>query len=174
VNFGAADISLIIEILVVLSVLATLSLVLFAGLSRRRQEVCVLKSIGFVRRQVAAAVRGQSAMIMAIAVGQASRSDWRLRWAWNLTASNFGVVSVVQAPAWEIVALATGALIVAELVASVPAGLAARVRPGPVLRSCEHDRQAVAIRRRCEAKRLVGSGQPTRWAGVRATRSVVA
>jgi hypothetical protein len=55
--------------------------------------------------------------------------------AWRAFAANIGVVPVSVVTAWVIVALAVGALVLANLLAVLPAVVAARSRPGELLRT---------------------------------------
>jgi predicted lysophospholipase L1 biosynthesis ABC-type transport system permease subunit len=96
----------------------------------------MLKTLGFTRRQVSGAIAWQASTIAVVAVvvgvpiGVAAG-----RWAWTLLAGSVGFLSE-PAVAWLAVALALPILVIgANLVAAVPAWLAARTRPAAVLRS---------------------------------------
>ena len=57
------------------------------------------------------------------------------RFGWNLLAAELGVVREPVAPAWSAFLVIPAALLLANLVALVPAAIAARIRPAVVLRA---------------------------------------
>ena len=102
----------------------------------RRRELAVLRAMGAVRRQVAAAVWSQATLtavlgsLVGVPLGVALG-----RQAWALVADGVGVVDA-PATAWALLgASALSMFAVANLIASGPAWLAARLRPAAVLRS---------------------------------------
>jgi ABC-type antimicrobial peptide transport system permease subunit len=104
--------------------------------ARRRTETGLLKVLGFVRRQVAGAVCWQATTVAlaGIAVGApAGIAVGRL--LWRVFATNFGVVPVAVVPPLLVGVLVAGVVIAANLLAAVPALLAARVHPGRLLRA---------------------------------------
>jgi hypothetical protein len=115
---------------------ATMVHLLLVSVARRRRETGLLKSLGFVRRQVAAAVCWQATTValigivvgapIGIAVGRA---------LWRVFAANFGVVPVPVAEPLALAGLAVGVLAAANVLAVIPALAAARARPGQVLRA---------------------------------------
>jgi predicted lysophospholipase L1 biosynthesis ABC-type transport system permease subunit len=115
---------------------ATLLHLLLVSVARRRTETGLLKVLGFVRRQVAAAVCWQATTVAlaGVAVGvPAGAAVGRL--VWRVFATNFGVVPVAVVPPLLVGALAAGVVVAANLLAVVPALLAARVHPGRLLRA---------------------------------------
>jgi hypothetical protein len=136
VNFGeAVNFPLIFGVMLALFGAATLLHLLVVSVSRRRREVGLLKVLGFVNRQVAAAVSWQATTLalvgivigvpLGLAVGQQ---------VWRAFASNLGVVPVSVVPVWLVVGVAVGVLVVANLLAVAPALAASRSRPGQLLR----------------------------------------
>jgi hypothetical protein len=114
---------------------AALAHLLFVSIARRRREVAVLKVVGFVRSQVAAAVCWQSTTIALIGIVLGVPIGIALgRVIWRAFASNLGVVPVEIAPVRLVFLLAAGALVVGILLALVPATLASRTRPAVALR----------------------------------------
>jgi ABC-type lipoprotein release transport system permease subunit len=102
----------------------------------RRQELAVLRAMGAVRGQVASAVWSQATLtvlagsVVGLPIGVAVG-----RQAWALIADGLGVI---KSPivAWPLLAGSVGAmLLVANLVATGPAWVAARSRPAVALRS---------------------------------------
>jgi ABC-type antimicrobial peptide transport system permease subunit len=109
---------------------------LLVSVARRRRETGLLKSLGFVRHQVAAAVRWQASTVAlaGIVVG-APIGIAAGRVLWRVFATNFGVVPVPVVPLLTLTALAAGVLAAANVLAAVPALTAARSRPGQLPRA---------------------------------------
>ena len=103
---------------------------LLVSVRRRRTETGLLKVLGFLRRQVAAVVGWQATAVvlvgivagipLGIAAGKA---------AWRLFATSFGVVPVSVVQTVPLILLAVAVLVAANLLAVLPALLAARSRP---------------------------------------------
>ena len=121
--------------LLALLAIGTLAQTLVTAARRRRRDLAILKTIGFVRRQVRGAVAWQAATLASVAllfgiplgiVGG--------RWAWRAFANRLGVlpVSVVAWWAWLLI---PATITLALLVALVPGRIAARTKPALVLRS---------------------------------------
>jgi hypothetical protein len=115
---------------------ATLLHLLLVGVARRHVEAGLLKALGFVRRQVAAAVCWQATTVAlaGIAVG-APVGVAAGKVLWRVFATNFGVVPVTVVEPVLIAALAVAVLAAANLLAAVPALLAARSQPARLLRA---------------------------------------
>jgi hypothetical protein len=137
INFGeAVNFPLILGVVLALFGGATLTHLLVLSVARRRPEMGLLKALGFLNRQVAAGVAWQATTVVLVGVvvgvplGIAAGNV-----AWRAFAANIGVVPVSVVTAWVIVALAVGALVLANLLAVLPAVVAARSRPGELLRT---------------------------------------
>ena len=123
------------------SILAALALVtlvhaLLTTSRRRRYDLAVLKTLGFIRRQVTSTVAWQATtlVVLALAVG-VPIGIVAGRWAWTLLASRLGVAEVhVISPLW-IFTGAVATVLLANLVALLPGRAAARTQPALVLRS---------------------------------------
>ncbi len=135
--FGSAQrIPLALSGLLALAAIGTLVHVLVTSIRRRRRDLAVLKTLGFVRRQVSATVAWQASTLAAIAlliglpVGVAVG-----RWGWTLFANAIGVlpVPVVDLPPLLVAIPVT--LLLANLIALIPGRLAAATRPAAVFRS---------------------------------------
>jgi hypothetical protein len=115
---------------------ATLAHTLMSSVRRRRRDLAVLRTMGFVRRQVWFSVFWQTATLVAIALAVGIPLGALLgRFAWNVFADDLGALSEPQI-AWVPFLLAIPvALLLAGLVAAVPAWLAGRTRPCVALRS---------------------------------------
>jgi len=121
-----------------LAVLAagTMGHALITSVRRRRRDLAILKTLGFVRRQVSATVAWQATTLVALALligiplGVAAG-----RWGWALFARQLGVPSETLFPLPALLITVPTTLVAANLIAAVPARIAARTRPAIVLRS---------------------------------------
>jgi len=115
---------------------ATLVHLLVVSVGRRRREMGLLKALGFVNTQVAASVCWQATtvalvgIVLGVPLGVAAGDA-----VWRAFAKNLGVVPVSVVPVPLIAALVAVALVVANLIAVVPAINAARCEPGELLRA---------------------------------------
>jgi ABC-type lipoprotein release transport system permease subunit len=137
VNFGeSVNFPLLFAVALSVFGAATLLHLLLVSVASRRVEAGLLKALGFVRRQVAAAVCWQAtvAALVGIAVG-APIGIATGKVLWRVFATNFGVVPVAVVEPVLIAALVAGVLAAANLLAAVPALLAARSRPARLLRA---------------------------------------
>jgi hypothetical protein len=113
---------------------ATVAHLLVTSIRRRRRDLAVLKTLGFVRRQVSAAVAWQATIVMALAllvglpVGVAVG-----RRAWLFFAARLGVAPDIQVPLLPVLLSIPAALAIANAVAVAPGWVAGRLRPAPVL-----------------------------------------
>ena len=137
VNFGeAVNFPLIFGGLLALFGAATLAHLLVVSVSRRRREIGLLKVLGFVNGQVVAAVGWQATTValVGIVIGIplgiiAGRATW------HLFAAHLGVIPVSVVPVGLVAALVLGVLVAANLLALGPAIMAARSKPGRLLRA---------------------------------------
>ncbi len=115
---------------------AGLALTLIASVRRRRHDLALLKTLGFTRRQMMAVIAWQSSVAVGIGVligvplgvlgGRA---------LWDLFADSIHVVPDPSVPVLTVALIGIGALVLANLVAAVPAREAARVRAAVLLRA---------------------------------------
>lgn len=118
-----------------LGAVVALALTLIACVRRRRRELALLKTLGFVRRQLAAAVAWQASIAVAVGVVVGIPVGILLgRTLWNLFAHEIDAVPAPSVPGLVIVFIALGALVLANVVASVPGRMAARTSTALVLR----------------------------------------
>jgi ABC-type lipoprotein release transport system permease subunit len=116
--------------------LVTVGHMLVSSVRRRRHDVAILRTMGFVRRQVAAAVAWQATtvalvgLIVGVPLGVAAG-----RWTWGLVASQLGVRDEPVVPLLVVVVVVAGTLVVANALASLPGQVAARTRPAEILRA---------------------------------------
>lgn len=121
------------SLLVVLAV-GALGLTLLASVRRHRRDLAVLKTIGFVPRQVSATVAWQATTLAvgAVVVGVPC-GIFVGRWTWHLVASGIGSVSPSIVPVAAVLAVIPATLLVANILAAGPGWLAARVPPAETL-----------------------------------------
>jgi hypothetical protein len=119
-----------------LGAIAALALTLLSSVRQRRRELALLKTIGFVRRQLAAAVAWQAtvAALVGIVVG-VPLGVIAGRWLWNLFAEQIYAVPYPTVPVSSLVLVGLGTLVLANVIAAVPARSAARTPTAFLLRS---------------------------------------
>ena len=116
--------------------IVALGLTLATSVRRRRRDFALLKTLGFTRNQLAVSVAWQASVaalvgiIVGVPIGIALG-----RWLWDLFARGIYAVPDPSVPVAEIVLVALGALVLANLVAAVPGRMAARTRTALVLRA---------------------------------------
>jgi predicted lysophospholipase L1 biosynthesis ABC-type transport system permease subunit len=137
VNFGRVqNLPLVLAGFVAVLGIATLTHLLVSSIRRRRRDLAVLKTLGFVPAQVRAAVAWQAttlavvAVALGIPIGVAAG-----RWAWLAFTHQLGIVPEASIPLLVLLVMVPATLVVANLVAVLPARAAARAQPAPVLRS---------------------------------------
>ena len=115
---------------------AALALTLVASVRRRRRDLAVLKVLGFTNHQVAATVAWHSTVSVVIGVIAGVPLGIALgRWLWDLFARDINAVPQPSVPVLQVVLIAAGALLVANIVAALPGRFAARTPVALVLRS---------------------------------------
>ncbi len=136
VNFGeAVDFPLIFGAMLAVFGAATLAHLLVVSVSRRRREVGLLKVLGFVNRQVVSTVSWQATTLALVGVVIGVPLGLVVgRGVWNTFANNLGVVPVAVVPCLLTAAITAGVLVGANVIAIAPALVAARSKPGELLR----------------------------------------
>jgi hypothetical protein len=113
-----------------------LALTLTASVRRRRRDLALLKTLGFTRRQLAAAVSWQSTIavtigtVVGVPLGIAAG-----RSLWTLFARGINAVPQPNVPTASIALVTVGALVLANVVAAVPGRHAARTPTALLLRA---------------------------------------
>ena len=116
--------------------LAVLAHAIVTTLRRRRRDLAVLRALGFLRRQLGAAVLAFAATTVALAVAiGAAIGIGAGRWAWQLVADSLGTPAPPVVPVAAVVLVAPVTVLVAAAVAAAPARSAAETEPALVLRS---------------------------------------
>ncbi|HMI26108.1 MAG TPA: FtsX-like permease family protein [Streptosporangiaceae bacterium] len=122
--------------LLALMAAGTLAHTLASSTRRRRRDLAILKSLGFIPRQLRQAVAWQATTIAAIALiiglpaGVAGG-----RWAWRYLAPQLGVLPEPAIPLTAIFIAIPAALVLANLIAAAPGQAAARTQPATILRT---------------------------------------
>ena len=113
-----------------------LGLTVATSVRRRRRDLALLKALGFTRRQLMAAVECQAsvAAVIGVVIG-VPLGIVTGRWLWDLFAREIYAVPVPTIPAGEVGVVVVGTFILANLVAVIPALMAARTTTAMVLRS---------------------------------------
>jgi ABC-type lipoprotein release transport system permease subunit len=115
---------------------SALAHLLVTSVRRRRHDLAILKALGFVRRQVSAAVAWQATTVALVALAVGLPLGVALgRWSWSLLADRIGVGAPPVTPGPALLAGVAGTILVANLVAAWPGRVAARTRPAVALRS---------------------------------------
>jgi putative ABC transport system permease protein len=115
---------------------AALAHALVTSIRRRRRDLAILKTIGFTRRQVAAAVAWHATTVAAIGVLVGLPLGLAVgRFTWNVFAEDLGVVPDVVTPVPVVAAAIPAGILLANLIAVLPGWNAARTRPAIVLRA---------------------------------------
>jgi hypothetical protein len=116
--------------------IAALGLTLSSAVRRRRRDLALLKTIGFVRRELSAMLAWQAttlalaALAVGIPVGVALG-----RGTWQLEATSIGSVSPPLVPLVGVLLVVPATLLVANVLAGWPGWIAGRVKPASALRT---------------------------------------
>ena len=127
---------LALSALLALLAVATVAHLLVTSIRRRRRDLAVLKTLGFVRGQVSAAVAWQAttlvvlALLVGLPLGVASG-----RWVWQFFAGRLGVAPDPRIPLLPLLLAIPVALAIANALAAGPGLVAGRLKPAPVLRT---------------------------------------
>jgi ABC-type lipoprotein release transport system permease subunit len=136
-NFGGVSrMPFLIALVFVLAAVAALAHALLTSIRRRRRDVAVLKTLGFTRTQVVQTIGWQASTIAAVGLLAGVPLGLGVgRFTWNLFAIDLGVVPEAMTPVGATFLVAPVALLLANLIAALPALTAARTQPAAVLRA---------------------------------------
>ena len=113
-----------------------LGLTLVSSVRRRRTDLALLKSLGFTKRQLAAAIAWQASVAVGIGCLIGIPLGIALgRFLWDLFVRQINAVPDPTIPTWSIVLIGVGALILANVVAAIPGRIAANTPTAQLLRS---------------------------------------
>jgi len=112
-----------------------LAYALLTAISRRRRDLAILKVFGFVRGQVRRTVAWHASGLTFVAALVGLPVGIVLgRYGWSVFADQFGVVPEPAVPLLFLVSLVPAAVILANVIAVIPAQAAAATKPAIVLR----------------------------------------
>jgi ABC-type lipoprotein release transport system permease subunit len=132
---GVSGLPLILAFVLMLLASGIIAHTLLTSVRRRRRDLAILKTLGFVTSQVRATVAWQATalacagLIVGVPLGLLAG-----RWAWTLFA---GQEAIVPAPVISPLTLLAipAVLLLANAIAAIPARSAARTQPAVILRS---------------------------------------
>jgi putative ABC transport system permease protein len=133
---GVRSLPVVVSALLAAIAAATLAHTLVTAIRRRRRQLAVLKTLGFDRRQLLATVAWQATTFAAIGLafgvplGVAAG-----RWAWYLFAEQIEVVPEPVTPIPLVLLVIPAAVLLANVVAALPAWSAAQTRAAIALRA---------------------------------------
>jgi hypothetical protein len=137
VSFGRVDdLPLVAAAVLALIAAAVLAHTLVTAIRRRQRDLAILKTLGFVRRQVASTIAGQATTLAAIALaiglplGVATG-----RIAWTVFADRQGIRAPATLNLWALAPVIPATLLLTMLIAMIPARIAAHTRPLTTLRA---------------------------------------
>jgi ABC-type lipoprotein release transport system permease subunit len=115
---------------------SALAHLLVTSIRRRRRDLAILKTLGFARGQVSAAVAWQATTVAVISLIVGLPLGVTLgRWTWSLLIDRIGLGAEPVTPWPALLAGILGTVLVANLVAAWPGWMAARTRPAVTLRA---------------------------------------
>lgn len=127
--------AILVAVLALLAVAALIHALVTVS-RRRRYDLAILKTMGFVRGQVMAALAWQATALILIALAVGIPVGLVAgRWVWRSVAEELGVSAGVVAPVALLAITAAATLVLANLVALIPGRAAARTKPALVLRT---------------------------------------
>jgi PPIC-type PPIASE domain/FtsX-like permease family len=133
---GVRELPLVVSGLLAAIAVAVLAHALVMATRRRRRHLAVLKTLGFDRGQVLATVAWQATTLATLALVLGLPLGVSLgRWAWTLFAEQIGVVPEPVTPLPLILLVVPAAILLANLVALLPAHNAARTPAALALRA---------------------------------------
>jgi hypothetical protein len=134
-NRSTGSIPTLLALGLAVGALAALGLTLASSVRRRRRDLALLKTLGFIRQQLLATLAWQASVaatvgiIVGVPLGIVSG-----RWLWTLFAREIYAVPHPTVPVVLVAVVAVGALVLANLVAILPGLAAARTRTSILLR----------------------------------------
>jgi hypothetical protein len=132
---GVSGLPLILAFVLMLLACGIIAHTLLTSVRRRRRDLAILKTVGFVTGQVRATVAWQATalacagLIVGVPLGLLAG-----RWAWILFASQVAIVPAPVISPLTLLAIPV-VLLVANAIAAIPARSAARTQPAVILRS---------------------------------------
>jgi hypothetical protein len=127
---------IVLAIGVAAAALLALGLTILASVRQRRRELALLKALGLRARQIGAVVAWQTSTILVVAVAVGVPCGVAAgRWVWTSFANSIGVVPSPVVPGRALLVGVVLVLAAGNVLASMPALLAARIAPAVTLRT---------------------------------------
>jgi hypothetical protein len=115
---------------------AALELILVSSVRRRRRDLALLRTLGFLRRQLVSVVIWQASVAAAVGIIVGVPVGIIVgRWLWILFARSIEAVPDPTIPVGAIALVALGAFALASLLAAIPGRIAARTPTASLLRA---------------------------------------
>ena len=115
---------------------ATIAHALVTSVRRRRHDLAILKTLGFVRQQVRATVAWQASTLSALSATLGLVAGFLGgRWLWIFFADQLGTRPEPAVPLVLLIVVVPASLALGNLIAAIPAHGAARTEPALVLRT---------------------------------------
>ena len=127
---------IILAVGLAIGAIIALALTLASSVRRRRRDLALLKTLGFTRRQLAAAVAWQATTtaliggVVGIPLGVVAGRE-----LWTLFARSIDAVPDPSVPVLSVILVGVGAIVFANLIATLPGRIAARTATATVLRA---------------------------------------
>src|SRR5207249_814848 len=102
----------------------------------RRRDLAILKTLGFVRRQVSTTVAWQATTVAVVALAVGVPVGLAVgRWTWTFFAGQLGVIPQAVVGVASTVIVVPAVILAGNLIAAVPGRLAAGTGPAQILRT---------------------------------------
>jgi ABC-type antimicrobial peptide transport system permease subunit len=125
-----------LSIVLALLAIGVVTNLLVSSIRRRRRDIAVLKTLGFVRRQVSIAVAAQATTVVVVALVVGLPIGAALgRWVWSIFATNLGIPGAARTPIDAFLIAIPVALVIGNAIALGPGIVAGRLRPATALRT---------------------------------------
>jgi ABC-type lipoprotein release transport system permease subunit len=136
-NFGGvAGMPFFIAAVFVAAAAAALAHALITSIRHRRRDVAVLKTLGFTSTQVLVTIGWQATTIAAVGLLAGIPLGLGVgRFTWTLFAQDLGAVPEAITPIGPTALVVPAAILLANLIAALPARAAAATQPAVVLRA---------------------------------------
>jgi hypothetical protein len=132
---GVSGLPLILAFVLMVLASGIIAHTLLTSVRRRRRELAVLKTLGFVSRQVRATVAWQATALAAVGlIVGVPLGLLAGRWAWILFAGQVAIVPVPVISPLTLLAV-PAVLLLANAIAAIPARAAGRTQPAVILRT---------------------------------------
>jgi ABC-type lipoprotein release transport system permease subunit len=136
-SFGRVDnLPTVLATIMIAVAAAILAHTMITSVQRRRRDFAVLQSLGFVRRQVSVAVTMQATTFAVVSALIGIPLGFVIgRWVWAAIADELEVPSEPTTRALVVLLIVPGVILLANLVAALPAWLARGTQPAAELRA---------------------------------------